>query len=414
MVKLDHPKTGRKHGQDQTLAGKEPSFLCFIIYRSHQCFRAAWRMTGMSSIRRITQSGHPLGSVLSTVLRGSYSGRRPPCIRYLALPFPARTHSFQSSLVPTERTWNADGPRNLSGLPRPQLLLSAHRFHSSTRILQEQRKGEEVKDPPRQPSEDGPQDKQNTSGGQNGRQGSSRSSSSGEGDQGDQKSKEDSPPPPPPPHGDKTPWQVFTETLRSEFQASKEWNESTKALASSANQFTESESVRRARAAYTAAQDAATSTTASALRSTGKALGKGAAWTWDTPVVKGVRAGVNATGKAIEKGTRPVRETEAYKKAVGEVKDVIDDGTSSRYGGWTEKEERRRRRELRELNEAKASRRPGRQLERMEEDPKYVVDLPTFTGPSSINMSPALVPTSPYTKMQHGRRPGAISRTPIG
>lgn len=89
-------------------------------------------------------------------------------------------------------------------------------------------------------------------------------------------------------------------------------------------------------------------------------------------MVKGVRAGVSATGKAIEKGTRPVRETEAYKKAVGEVKEVIDDGASSRYGGWADKEERRKRRELRELNEAKAAGRMGGHVEKMEEDPKSV------------------------------------------
>ncbi|KAI9674817.1 MAG: protein translocase subunit [Caeruleum heppii] len=176
-------------------------------------------------------------------------------------------------------------------------------------------------------------------------------------------------PPPPPPHGNKTPWQVFTETLKTEFQASKEWNESTKALASSANQFTESESVKRARAAYSAASDAASSTTGSALRGTGRALGKGAAWTWETPVVKGVRAGVNITGQVIEKGTRPVRETQAYKTAVGGVKDVIDDGSSSRYGGWVEKEERRKKRELREFNEARAGGRSGRPTEKAEEDP---------------------------------------------
>jgi import inner membrane translocase subunit TIM44 len=177
-------------------------------------------------------------------------------------------------------------------------------------------------------------------------------------------------PPPPPPHGNKTPWQVFTETLKTEFQASKEWNDSTKALASSAHQFTENESVKRARAAYEAASGAATSTTGSALRGTGRAIGKGAAWTWDTPVVKGVRAGVNMTGRAIEAGTRPVRETEVYKKAVGNVKDVIDDGSSSRYGGWIEKEERRKKREAREAREAFASGRPGKRVEKMEEDPK--------------------------------------------
>jgi len=173
-------------------------------------------------------------------------------------------------------------------------------------------------------------------------------------------------PPPPPPHGNKTPWQVFTETLKTEFQANQEWKESTKALSSSAHQFTENESIKRARAAYSAASGAATSSTATALKGTGKVLGQTAAWTWDSPVVKGVRTGVNATGRGLEAATRPVRETKVYKS----VKDVIDDGSSSRYGGWVEKEERRKQRELRELNEFAQSGKPGRRAEKVEEDPK--------------------------------------------
>lgn len=168
---------------------------------------------------------------------------------------------------------------------------------------------------------------------------------------------------PPPPHGDKSPWQVFRETLQSEFKASKEWNESTKALASSAHQFTENENIKRARAAYEAASGAATTRTGAALKSTGRAIGQGAAWTWNTPVVKGVRKGVNATGQGLEKVTRPMRETEAYKS----VKDAIDDGSSSRYGGWVEKEERRRKRQLREEMETKSGK---RRTEQMVEDPK--------------------------------------------
>jgi len=164
-------------------------------------------------------------------------------------------------------------------------------------------------------------------------------------------------PPPPPPHGDKSPWQVFTETLQSEFKASKEWNESTKALASSAHEFSENERVKQARAAYEASRKAASSRTSTAFKSTGQAIGKSAAWTWNTPVIKGLRKGVNATGSGIEKATRPVRETDAYKTAVGGVKDAIDDGSSSRYGGWIEKEERRRQRQLREEMEAKSGRR---------------------------------------------------------
>jgi import inner membrane translocase subunit TIM44 len=173
------------------------------------------------------------------------------------------------------------------------------------------------------------------------------------------------PPPPPPPHGDKSPWQVFTETLQSEFKASKEWNESTKALAAGAQQFTENESVRRARQAYESTTGAVSSTTGRVLKSTAGAVGKGAAWTWETPVVKGVRSTVNATASVIEKGTRPIRETEAYKN----VKDVIDDGSSSRYGGWVEKEERRKARELREQQEALKAGHGGKRVEVAKEDP---------------------------------------------
>lgn len=193
------------------------------------------------------------------------------------------------------------------------------------------------------------------------------SSESKEGDKGRRKREEEAPPPP---HGNKSPWQVFTETLKTEFQASKEWNESTKQLSASAQHFSENESVKRARAAYTAASGAATSGTAQALKGTAKAVGQGAAWTWDSLPVKGLRTGVSATGRGIEAATRPVRETKVYKTAVGGVKDVIDDGSSSKYGGWVEKEERRKRRELRELNEAGGSGRPGRRFEKMEEDPE--------------------------------------------
>ncbi|KAJ5587778.1 uncharacterized protein N7459_003543 [Penicillium hispanicum] len=174
---------------------------------------------------------------------------------------------------------------------------------------------------------------------------------------------------PPPPHGDKSPWQVFRDTLQTEFKASKEWNESTKALASSAHQFTENENIKRARAAYDAASGAATSHTSSALKSTGQVIGKSAAWTWNTPVVKGVRKGVNATGAGLERATRPVRETEAYKS----VKDAIDDGSSSRYGGWVEKEERRKQRQLREEMEAKSGK--SHKVEQMNEDPNAGTNL---------------------------------------
>jgi import inner membrane translocase subunit TIM44 len=185
----------------------------------------------------------------------------------------------------------------------------------------------------------------------------------------EQKAKDESLPPPP--HGDKTPWQVFTETLRSEFKASKEWNESTKQLAAGYQDFTQNEAIKKAKSAYNQTSDAVGSTTSAALKNTGRAIGQGAAWAWETPVVKGLRKGAEATGKGIEKVTRPIRETEAYKN----VKETIDDGASSRYGGWMEKEERKRRRELREAKEAQNGRKP---TEPMVEDPKYEIFCSLF------------------------------------
>lgn len=191
--------------------------------------------------------------------------------------------------------------------------------------------------------------------------GEDKTKEEGEGSEGKKEGSKEAPPPPPP-HGDKTPWQVFTETLQTEFKASKEWNESTKQLAEGAHQFTENENVKRARQAFETTTGAVTSTTGKVLKTTAGAVGKGAAWTWETPVVKGVRTTVNATANVLDKATQPIRQTEAYKN----VKNVIDDGSSSRYGGWVEKEERRKARELRELQEGTT----GKFKEVPIEDPK--------------------------------------------
>lgn len=152
------------------------------------------------------------------------------------------------------------------------------------------------------------------------------------------------------------------ETMQTEFKASKEWNDSTKQLAAGAKEFSESESVKKAREAYEATTSAVSNTTGKVLKTSATAIGKGAAWTWQTPVMKGVRKGANLTGETLDKVTKPIRETKAYK----DVKNVIDDGSSSRYGGWVEKEERRKARELR----AKQAAQLHGDAENMVEDPK--------------------------------------------
>jgi import inner membrane translocase subunit TIM44 len=229
---------------------------------------------------------------------------------------------------------------------------NARSFHVSARTRQKDAEEKDAKA------------RSETKGGEENKESESKEQKEGEekaeGEGKEKEKKEDLPPPPP--HGDKTPWQVFLDTMQTEFKQSKEWNESTKALASSANQFVESESVRKARQAYEATSGAVSSTAAKAVKTTAGAIGKGAVWTWETPVMKGVRKGANITGEVLDKATKPIRETEAYKN----VKDVIDDGSSSRYGGWVDKEERRRRRELRE----KMNKENGVNTTIFEENPK--------------------------------------------
>ncbi|KAH8731140.1 hypothetical protein GQ44DRAFT_643370 [Phaeosphaeriaceae sp. PMI808] len=189
------------------------------------------------------------------------------------------------------------------------------------------------------------------------KEGEEEASEEREGDQGKNKEKKEAAPPPP--HGDKSPWQVFTDTLKQEFQASKEWNEGTKELSGSIHDFSQNPNVQKAKQL----SDEAKTKTAEALKATGRVVGQGAAWTWDTMPVKGVRAAARVTGSGIEYATRPVRQTKAFQA----VKETIDDGSSSRYGGWVEKEERRKRRELRELNELE--RIGGKPSGPLEEDP---------------------------------------------
>ena len=297
-----------------------------------------------------------------------YAARAPLNGRLGSLARPGETIAFRRLLQQTQRS-NLHSFSSLSLRPafisypsplrskllpdeiRFGLVASSRSFHNASRLAKEKEAETQAKTetPKEEPSAE-----------DSAKKASSEESASSEEQAKDEKTKDEDgegkkdekkeTPPPPPPHGDKSPWQVFTETLQSEFKASKEWNESTKALAAGAQQFTENESVRRARQAYESTTGAVSSTAGNVLKSTAGAVGKGAAWTWETPVMKGVRSTVNATASVIEKGTRPIRETEAYKN----VKDVIDDGSSSRYGGWVEKEERRKARELRELQEAQA------------------------------------------------------------
>lgn len=264
-------------------------------------------------------------------------------------------------------------------MPESVATIQSRGFHQSLRWQQEQpQKAPKAEPKPTQPEEKAeakPEQAEAESEAKPESEGKKEGEKQGEGEgegesEGEKKEKKEDAAPPPP-HGDKTPWQVFMETMQTEFKASKEWNDSTKQLAAGAHDFIESEKVRKAREAYEATTGAVSSTAGKVLKTSATAIGKGASWTWDTSVMKGVRKGANVTGEALDKATKPLRETEAYKN----VKDVIDDGSSSRYGGWVEKEERRKARELRAQQAASTH---GMRPEDMVEDPKYVCYLRAF------------------------------------
>ncbi|CAK7275215.1 protein translocase subunit [Sporothrix epigloea] len=280
------------------------------------------------------------------------SGRTPACRRLLTLPISSRNSdtvpalSFTSSPPSSAASLLASSPFLPTSI-RLTSTIQARAFHATVLQSQQQQASSKPRPPTEEPEKAAEREAQKEPQTESSADKEAKQDKEGEESESKEENKEgkdgedSTPPPPPPPHGDKTPWQVFLDTMQSEFKQSKEWNDSTKALAAGAHQFTESESVQRARKAYEATSGAVSSTASTVLKSTATTIGKGAAWTWETPVMKGVRAGANATGEVLDKATKPLRETEAYKN----VKDVIDDGSSSRYGGWVEKEERRRRRD---------------------------------------------------------------------
>ncbi|KAL6907311.1 TIM44 subunit of mitochondria import inner membrane translocase [Trichoderma evansii] len=272
------------------------------------------------------------------------NGRCPAAYARLASQLaqkPARNAaSIERAVLPTAVSTPLRSRFLPADLPIPSAASQSRFLHVSGRRLQEDKPKTEAKPAAEKPAEDAEQKAKSEEDPAKDSEEKAEGKEEGKAEGEAKEKKEDLPPPPP--HGDKTPWQVFMETMNTELQKSQEWNESTKQIAASANQFTESESVRRAREAYEKSTSAISSTTTKAVKTTATAIGKGAAWTWDTSAMKGVRKAANVTGDALDKATKPIRDTEAYKN----VKDVIDDGSSSRYGGWVEKEERRKRREL--------------------------------------------------------------------
>ena len=72
------------------------------------------------------------------------------------------------------------------------------------------------------------------------------------------------------------------------------------------------------------------------LKKGAETVGDAAYKAWESPVGKGVRTGVKVTADVADKAFEPVRKPQVYK----DMSEVIDDGSSTAYGGFLTKEQR--------------------------------------------------------------------------
>lgn len=143
----------------------------------------------------------------------------------------------------------------------------------------------------------------------------------------------------------KTPLEVFFNTFKDEIKKSNELKENIKALQDETGRVAESEAFKRAKEAYDKAQKGS-SAAGKMAKKTAEAVGDVAYKAWESPVGKGVRTTVKTGADVADKAFEPVRKTQVYK----DVSNVIDDGSSTSYGGFLTKEKRDelRKRELEE------------------------------------------------------------------
>lgn len=132
-----------------------------------------------------------------------------------------------------------------------------------------------------------------------------------------------------------SPLKVFFDTFKTEVKKSNELKENIKALQDESGRMAESEAFKRAKEVYAKAQLGSTAA-GKVLKKGAETVGDAAYKAWESPVGKGVRTGVKVTADVADKAFEPVRKTQVYK----DMSEVIDDGSSTAYGGFLTKEQR--------------------------------------------------------------------------
>ncbi|CCC67810.1 hypothetical protein NCAS_0A12520 [Naumovozyma castellii] len=141
--------------------------------------------------------------------------------------------------------------------------------------------------------------------------------------------------------GGRTPIQIFRDTFKKEWDKSQELQENIKALHDASGKLSESETFKMAKDAYLKAHKGSSTILSKTMQKTGETVENMASKAWDSEIAKSTREAAKKTADTLDKSFEPVRKTQVYK----DISEVIDDGDSSRYGGFITKEERRLKRE---------------------------------------------------------------------
>ncbi|CCE83889.1 Piso0_004485 [Millerozyma farinosa CBS 7064] len=132
-----------------------------------------------------------------------------------------------------------------------------------------------------------------------------------------------------------SPLKVFFDTFRAEVKKSSELKENIKALQDETGRVADSEAFRKAKEAFDKAQKGS-SAAGKAAKKTADVVGGAAYKAWESEIGKGIRTSVKTSAEVADKAFDPVRKTETYKN----FSKVIDDGSSTSYGGFLTKEQR--------------------------------------------------------------------------
>ena len=149
-----------------------------------------------------------------------------------------------------------------------------------------------------------------------------------------------------------SPLRIFVDTFKAELKKSQELQDNLKLLSNESDKIADSPQYKSARSAYSKAKeraDAASSRSGKLIKAASDKVGSAVGEAWDSEVGKAGRKAIGGAargvGRVLDESTKPVRDSEVYKTVSKNVGEVIDDGSSSRYGGYLEREERRVARE---------------------------------------------------------------------